>query len=91
VKKKVVILLVALAMSVFGQAGKADSAALPVAITGRALDSVRTDSLQNVNQIKKLPIIKRHIDYSIAAKFAIGTMLFIAFLLTAGDAWNPGD
>ena len=90
-KKKVVILLVALVMSVFGQTGRVDSAATPAAIAGRALDSVHIDSLQNVNQIKKLPIIKRHIDYSIAAKFAIGTMLFIAFLLTAGDAWNPGD
>jgi hypothetical protein len=91
VKKMVVILLVALALSVFGQAGRPDSAASPVAITGIAADSVHTDSLQNLNQTKKLPIIKRSINYAVAAKFAIGTMLFIAFLLTAGDAWNPGE
>jgi len=91
VKKKVIVLLVVMAISVFGQMPNADSTTLLRKVSGLTADSVRKDTTVNPDQVKKLPIIKRSINYSIAAKFAIGTMLFIAFLLTAGDAWNPGD
>lgn len=92
-KKKIAVLLVAMVLSAFGQMPNADSAAVlvPGTVYASTVDSVHSDSLSKPTQAKKLRIIKRSINYSVAAKFAIGTMLFIAFLLTAGDAWNPGE
>jgi hypothetical protein len=58
-------------------------------------DSIKADSIRRSadtvgrGSLGKIKIVKRKVDYSKFVALAIGTMAFIALIITTAQAWNP--
>jgi hypothetical protein len=60
--------------------------------TQRIADSLSTNlSGAQKQQVQKIKIIKKDVDYSTFVKLAVGMMAYIAIIYTTTQTWNPSD